>query len=363
MTGAPELPENPPGGLAGPPVGGAPANGSAGRADGHRHDDTERLQAAPSAVLDEAHIGDIEGALGRIRIGEQQDQPRGHRRRPVIFLAIFGPGLIVMVGDNDAGGVATHAQAGQNYAYSMMWVLLLLMPVLIVNLEMVVRLGAVTGVGHARLINERFGRFWGWFSVGDLFLLNFLTITTEFIGVSLALAYFGISKYIALPLAAATLIVITTSGSFRRWESAMLLFIASSVVLFPQRPGSPRPLGQPRLAQHRRHHHHRCPPHALRHADGRHAVPAPQRRPHGDLAVRRAFVSNHNPARPQRRSARPCMQERYSIRAGHGEQRASAGRPVKAGRPGATGRSTICRTLGCCDCCLEGVIAAGDVCL
>ena len=58
---------------------------------------------------------------------------------------------------------------------------------LIVNQEMVVRLGAVTGVGHARLINERFGRFWGMFSVGDLFILNFLTIATEFIGVSLAL--------------------------------------------------------------------------------------------------------------------------------------------------------------------------------
>jgi Natural resistance-associated macrophage protein len=66
-------------------------------------------------------------------------------------------------------------------------VLLLLVPVLIVNQEMmVVRLGAVTGVGHAKLTNERFGRFWGWFSVGDLFLLNFLTIVTEFIGVSLA---------------------------------------------------------------------------------------------------------------------------------------------------------------------------------
>ena len=71
-----------------------------------------------------------------------------------------------MVGDNDAGGVSTYAQAGQDYGYSLLWVLLLLIPVLIVNQEMVVRLGAVTGVGHARLINERFGRFWGWFSVG-----------------------------------------------------------------------------------------------------------------------------------------------------------------------------------------------------
>ena len=107
-----------------------------------------------------------------------------------------------MVGDNDAGGVSTYSQAGQNYGYSLLWVLLLLIPVLIVNQEMVVRLGAVTGVGHARLINERFGRFWGWFSVGDLFLLNFLTIVTEFIGVSLALRYFGVSPYISVPIAA-----------------------------------------------------------------------------------------------------------------------------------------------------------------
>ena len=115
------------------------------------------------------------------------------RSRLLALLAIIGPGLIVMVGDNDAGGVATYSQAGQNYGTSLLWVLLLLVPVLIVNQEMVVRLGAVTGVGHARLINERFGRFWGWFSVGDLFLLNFLTIVTEFIGVSLSLGYFGVS--------------------------------------------------------------------------------------------------------------------------------------------------------------------------
>ncbi|HEV2373060.1 MAG TPA: divalent metal cation transporter, partial [Streptosporangiaceae bacterium] len=115
-------------------------------------------------MLDDAHLGDIEGALGRIRVGEEHQS--GWRRRLITFLAIVGPGLIVMVGDNDAGGVATYAQAGQDYGYSLLWVLLLLVPVLIVNQEMVVRLGAVTGVGHARLINERFGRFWGWFSVG-----------------------------------------------------------------------------------------------------------------------------------------------------------------------------------------------------
>jgi Mn2+/Fe2+ NRAMP family transporter len=102
-----------------------------------------------------------------------------------------------------------------------------------VNQEMVVRLGAVTGVGHARLINERFGRFWGWFSVGDLFILNFLTIVTEFIGVSLALRYFGVTPYVSVPVAAVLLIAITASGSFRRWEQAMFAFIAVSVILVP----------------------------------------------------------------------------------------------------------------------------------
>jgi Mn2+/Fe2+ NRAMP family transporter len=188
--------------------------------------------AQPSAVLDEAHLGDIEGALGRIRL-DDEERGSGWRRRLITFLAIVGPGLIVMVGDNDAGGVSTYAQAGQNYGYSLLWTLLLLIPVLVVNQEMVVRLGAVTGVGHARLINERFGRFWGWFSVGDLFLLNFLTIVTEFIGVSLALRYFGVTPYLSVPLAAVLLVLITTSGSFRRWERSLFLFIAVSLVLVP----------------------------------------------------------------------------------------------------------------------------------
>lgn len=185
-----------------------------------------------TAVLDSAHLGDIEGAFGRISIGETE-QSRSWKTRLLTLLAIVGPGIIVMVGDNDAGGVATYAQAGQNYGYSLLWVLLLLVPVLVVNQEMVVRLGAVTGVGHARLINERFGRGWGWFSVGDLFLLNFLTIVTEFIGISLAAEYIGVSKYVVVPLSAMALVAIMASGSFRRWERAMFVFIAVTLLQIP----------------------------------------------------------------------------------------------------------------------------------
>ena len=188
--------------------------------------------ASRTAHLDSAHVGDIRGALGTIRRHDHAPR-RTWKARLLTLLAIMGPGLIVMVGDNDAGGVATYTQAGQNYGTSLLWTLFLLIPVLIVNQEMVVRLGLVTGVGHARLILERFGKFWGAFSVGDLFILNFLTLVTEFIGVSLALSYFGVSPYISVPLAALALIAITVTGSFRRWERFMYICIAANFVAIP----------------------------------------------------------------------------------------------------------------------------------
>ena len=182
-------------------------------------------------VLDTAHVGDIHGALGTLP--QHASRPRTKRHRLLALLAVMGPGLIVMVGDNDAGGIATYAQAGQNYGLSLLWTLVLLIPVLIVNQEMVVRLGAVTGVGHARLIIERFGRFWGAFSVGDLFILNFLTIVTEFIGVSLALGYFGVSKDLAVPAAAGLLITLAVTGSFRSWERLMYVFVVMNFIALP----------------------------------------------------------------------------------------------------------------------------------
>lgn len=185
-----------------------------------------------SASVSESHSGDIHGAFGTIRLGDQSPR-RTWRRRLLTLAAIVGPGLIVMVGDNDAGGVSTYAQAGQDFGYSLLWTLVLLVPVLIVNQEMVVRLGAVTGVGQARLIRERFGRSWAWFSVGGLFLLNFLIISTEFIGVSLAGEYFHFSPYIVVPLSALLLIGITVTGNFRRWERAMFVFLFASLLVLP----------------------------------------------------------------------------------------------------------------------------------
>src|SRR6202453_1451315 len=153
-----------------------------------------------SAVLDNAHVGDIRGALGTIAVDDFAPRSTLSAKLKTL-LAIVGPGLIVMVGDNDAGAFSTYGQAGQNYGTRLLWTLLLLVPVLYVNQEMVLRLGAVTGVGHARLIFARFGRFWGAFSIIDLFLLNALTIVTEFIGIALGLDYLGLDRGIGVAIA------------------------------------------------------------------------------------------------------------------------------------------------------------------
>jgi len=184
------------------------------------------------AVLDNAHIGHINGALGTILHGDVAPRT-GWIAKLKTLLAILGPGLIVMVGDNDAGAFSTYTQAGQEYGTTLLWTLALLIPVLYVNQEMVLRLGAVSGVGHARLILERFGKFWGAFSVIDLFLLNALTIVTEFIGISLALGYLGVSKPLGVIVAAVLSMFAAGTGNFRRFERFSLLLVLGSLLLVP----------------------------------------------------------------------------------------------------------------------------------
>ena len=185
-----------------------------------------------SAVIDEAHLGDIEGAFGSIR-WRQLWPPRTRRRRLLVLATVMGPGLLALVADNDAGGVAVYAQAGAERGMGMLWPLLPLGVVLFVNQEMVARLGAVSGVGHARLIFERFGRLWGTFSLADLVVLNLLTLVTEFIGVRWAAAQLGVAPAAAVAGAAALLLLATLTGSFRHWERMMYLLVAANVVLIP----------------------------------------------------------------------------------------------------------------------------------
>jgi Mn2+/Fe2+ NRAMP family transporter len=184
------------------------------------------------SLLDRAHRGDIVGAFGRVEAVDTG--PRlTLRARLLTLVAVMGPGVVVLAADNDAGSFSIYAQSGREYGLSLLWLFVLLAPVLCVMQEMVARLGAVTGVGHARLIYERFGRGWGSFALGDLFALNLLTLTTEFIGIDYALRYFGVSRYVSVPVAAGTLLLVTTTGRFRRWERAMYALVLMNLVVIP----------------------------------------------------------------------------------------------------------------------------------
>jgi Mn2+/Fe2+ NRAMP family transporter len=183
-------------------------------------------------VLDEQHVGDIVGALGTLKRSET-GKIRSWRRKFRLLLIIIGPGLIVMGGGNDAGGVQVYAQMGQDYGMKLLWSLTLLFPILFFCQEMVVRLGAVSGVGHGRLIFARFGRFWGIFSVADLFIINAVTVVMEFIGVEQSLSFFGMSSFWAVLLSAILLFAVMAGGTYRYWERFLIFLVIANFVTFP----------------------------------------------------------------------------------------------------------------------------------
>jgi Mn2+/Fe2+ NRAMP family transporter len=148
------------------------------------------------------------------------------------FLMVFGPGLIVMEADNDAGAVSTYVQAGAQFGTHLLWLLLLLLPICYFIQEMVVRLGIATGQGHAAMIYRRFGKWWGRFSLADLLLVNFLTLVTEFAVIAMALEKMGANPVIGVPIAAAALAALVLTGSYRRWERIVVLLCLLDLAWF-----------------------------------------------------------------------------------------------------------------------------------
>jgi len=150
-----------------------------------------------------------------------------------LYLVIAGPGLVVMVADNDAGGITTYAATGAKYGYHLIWFLLILIPVAYYVQEMTVRLGAVTKRGHAEAIFEGFGAFWGWFSLIDLMLVDWLTLVTEFIGMTSALHIFGVPPWLTVAGVVALMGTIVLNGRYWTWEKISLLFCALNLIYIP----------------------------------------------------------------------------------------------------------------------------------
>jgi len=155
------------------------------------------------------------------------------RRRAAILLAVLGPGIITMVADNDAGGISTYAVTGSRYGFNLLWVFLILVPMAYFVQEMAARLGAVTKRGHAEAIFEGFGPFWGWFSVFDLAVINWLTLVTEYIGMIAAMSLFGIPAWVTFIGVTCILTGVVITGKYWTFEKITLLFCAFNFVYIP----------------------------------------------------------------------------------------------------------------------------------
>src|ERR1700733_2688862 len=88
--------------------------------------------------------------------------------KPIYWLSVLGPGLVVMLADTDAGSLITSAQSGAVWGYKLLALQFILMPILYIAQELTIRLGLVTGMGHGELIKDRFGKWWAWLSVSTL---------------------------------------------------------------------------------------------------------------------------------------------------------------------------------------------------
>ena len=138
-------------------------------------------------------------------------------------LAVWGPGLLVMLADTDAGNVVTAAQAGAQWGYRLLPLLILLIPMLYMLQELTVRLGIYTGRGHGELIRERFGVGWAWLSTAGLTAAVIGSLITEFTGVAGIGELYGLPRGLTLPLSAAALLAVVATGSYRRVERTAIV--------------------------------------------------------------------------------------------------------------------------------------------
>ncbi len=154
--------------------------------------------------------------------------------RARLLWLLVGPGILVMLGENDGPSMLSYAATGAKFGigFFLPFIVLTFLMAIIVQ-EMTVRLGAVTHRGHAELIFERFGPFWGWFSVIDLGIGNFLTLITEFIAIRAGLGFFGVPPWLAMLAALGLLITALMTHRYWTWERTTLAIAAFNLVFVP----------------------------------------------------------------------------------------------------------------------------------
>src|ERR1035438_8620526 len=176
---------------------------------------------------------DIDRAHDRARVTAARGR-RGLRSWAWLLWLLIGPGVLVMLGENDGPSMLSYAATGAKFGvgFFIPFVALTFCMAIVVQ-EMTVRLGAATHRGHAELIFERFGPFWGWFSMIDLTIGNFLTLITEFIAIRAGLGFFGVPPWIAILIALVVLYSALITHRYWTWERITLAAAAFNLVFIP----------------------------------------------------------------------------------------------------------------------------------
>ena len=134
------------------------------------------------------------------------------------FVAVFGPGIVVMLADTDVGSVITAGQSGVQWGYKLLLLQLILIPILYMTQELTVPLGVFTGRGHGELIRDTFGPVWAWVSAAGLGAAVVGALLTEFAGVAGVGEMYGLPRWISLAIGASALLAVVLTGSYRRVE-------------------------------------------------------------------------------------------------------------------------------------------------
>lgn len=191
------------------------------------------LKTAPGRGNASITHEDLERAEDRSRVASARNQ-RGRFSGFRLLWLLIGPGILVMLAENDGPSMLSYAATGARFGvgFFLPFIILTFLMAVVVQ-EMTVRLGAATHRGHAELIFARFGPFWGWFSIIDLALGNFLTLIAEFIAIRAGLGFFGVPAWIAVPGAVILLFLALLTHRYWTWERITMAIAAFNLVFIP----------------------------------------------------------------------------------------------------------------------------------
>jgi NRAMP (natural resistance-associated macrophage protein)-like metal ion transporter len=170
----------------------------------------------------------------------------------------LGPGLITGAADDDPSGIATYSQAGAQFGFSMLWTVIITLPLMVAIQMVSARIGFVTGRGLAANIKSAFSRPVLLAVVGLLLGANTLNVAADIAAMAAALRLLaGGSAHIyavLFGLLCVVMQVFLTYATYVRWLKWLTLSLLSYVavvftlhvnwldvarqVLAPQLPGS-----------------------------------------------------------------------------------------------------------------------------